>query len=148
MECLCIEIDTIAMEARLSRAKLDKAHRLITSAISSGRLTKTETERLTGFLSFCTVVVRLGRTHLGRLWLVIPGAIPKPARGAPSHSRGPQRLALVARPSCPIQRYLSSSSTSRKGARSICPRTPLILARVASGTKLPQCQNRPHEQGT
>lgn len=51
LECLGIEIDTIAMEARLSRAKLDKAHVLVTTAISSGRLTIIETEHLTGFLA-------------------------------------------------------------------------------------------------
>lgn len=68
VECLGIEIDTIAMEARLPRRKLAKAARLVSNALTAGTLTRHECEKLTGFLSFCTVVVRLGRTFVRPLW--------------------------------------------------------------------------------
>lgn len=68
VECLGVLINTVLLEARLPSRKLEKALRLVLSAISAGQLSLNETEQLTGFLSFCTVVVRLGRTHLRRLW--------------------------------------------------------------------------------
>lgn len=68
LECLGIEIDTVSMEARLSPAKLAKALNLVCQAIAAGTLTHNQCERLTGFLSFCTIVVKLGRTFLRPLW--------------------------------------------------------------------------------
>ena len=68
VECLGIEIDSVAMEARLPARKIAKAERLIDEALSRGTLTLRETQRLAGFLSFCSAVVLLGRTHLQRLW--------------------------------------------------------------------------------
>ena len=68
VECLGIEIDTLEMTARLPRAKILKGTRLVEDALTQGRLTQLETERITGFLVFCASVLPLGRTFLARLW--------------------------------------------------------------------------------
>ena len=68
VEALGIEIDTAAMTARLPPRKLQKAIRLVSTALDAGALSLRETQKLAGFLSFCSAVVVLGRTHLQRLW--------------------------------------------------------------------------------
>jgi hypothetical protein len=68
IEILGIEIDSLAMAARLSLKKLAKATSLVTDALTSLKLTQLQAQKLTGFLSFCTAVVPLGRTFLRRLW--------------------------------------------------------------------------------
>lgn len=69
LECLGIEIDTIAMEARLPDRKKDKAITLIRRALGAEKgITLEECEKLTGFLNFCSEVVPLGRTFLRRLY--------------------------------------------------------------------------------
>jgi hypothetical protein len=68
VDVLGIEIDTVNMEARLSQAKKDKTFKLVTAALTTGRVTKAETDTLSGYLSFCSSVVVLGRTFLRRLW--------------------------------------------------------------------------------
>jgi hypothetical protein len=63
-----IELDTLAMEARLPSAKLHKATELVESALKKGKLNLQELQSLIGFLSFCCKVVPLGRSFLRRLY--------------------------------------------------------------------------------
>jgi hypothetical protein len=67
-ELLGIEHDTTTFEARLPPAKLAKAILLTSQALTRRSLTLLETQSLTGFLSFCAKVVRLGRTFLRNIW--------------------------------------------------------------------------------
>ena len=62
VEILSIEIDSLAMAARLSFKKLAKAIRPVTNALTSVKLTQLQAQKLAGFLNFCTTVVPLGRT--------------------------------------------------------------------------------------
>jgi hypothetical protein len=57
-----IELDTLAMEARLPQAKMDKLRRLAAKPLQTGWTTLKEMESLAGLMSFCSKVVRLGRT--------------------------------------------------------------------------------------
>jgi hypothetical protein len=57
-----IELDTLTMEARLPQAKMDKLRRLTAKPLQTGWTTLKEMESLAGLLSFCSKVVRLGRT--------------------------------------------------------------------------------------
>jgi hypothetical protein len=68
VEVLGIEINSIEMTAQLSLRKLEKAIRLVTYALTARRLTLLQTQQLAGYLSFCSSVVRIGRTYLRRLW--------------------------------------------------------------------------------
>jgi hypothetical protein len=63
-----IELDTLAMEARLPPAKLQKATELVEHALKKGKLSLPELQSLIGFLSFCCKVVPLGRSFLRRLY--------------------------------------------------------------------------------
>jgi hypothetical protein len=63
-----IELDTLAMEARLPSAKLHKATELVEHALKKGKLNLQELQSLIGFLSFCCKVVPLGRSFLRRLY--------------------------------------------------------------------------------
>jgi hypothetical protein len=63
-----IELDTLAMEARLPPAKLHKATELVEHALKKGKLSLQELQSLIGFLSFCCKVVPLGRSFLRRLY--------------------------------------------------------------------------------
>jgi hypothetical protein len=63
-----IELDTLAMEARLPSAKLHKATELVEHALKKGKLNLLELQSLIGFLSFCCKVVPLGRSFLRRLY--------------------------------------------------------------------------------
>jgi hypothetical protein len=63
-----IELDTLAMEARLPPAKLQKATELVEHALKKGKLSLPELQCLIGFLSFCCKVVPLGRSFLRRLY--------------------------------------------------------------------------------
>jgi hypothetical protein len=63
-----IELDTLAMEARLPPAKLHKATELVEHALKKGKLNLQELQSLIGFLSFCCKVVPLGRSFLRRLY--------------------------------------------------------------------------------
>ncbi|KAF1828914.1 hypothetical protein BDW02DRAFT_198288 [Decorospora gaudefroyi] len=67
VEILGIEIDSLAIAARLSPKKIAKATCLVTDALTLSKLTQLQAQKLTGFLSFCTAVVLLGRTFLRRL---------------------------------------------------------------------------------
>jgi hypothetical protein len=67
-ELLGIEHDITTFEARLPPAKLAKAILLTSQALTRRLLTLLETQSLTGFLSFCAKVVRLGRTFLRNIW--------------------------------------------------------------------------------
>jgi hypothetical protein len=68
VEALGIEIDTVAMTARISARKIAKARSLVSTALTKGNLTQLQTQKIIGFLSFCASVVTLGRTYLRRLW--------------------------------------------------------------------------------
>jgi len=57
-----IEVDTLAMEARLPREKMDKLRHMVSKPLQSGRTNRKEMESLAGLMSFCSRVVRLGRT--------------------------------------------------------------------------------------
>jgi hypothetical protein len=63
-----IELDTLTMEARLPLGKLHKATELVEHALQKGKLSLQELQSLTGFLSFCSKVVPLGRSFLRRLY--------------------------------------------------------------------------------
>ena len=57
-----IEVDTLAMEARLPREKMDKLRHMVSKPLQSGWTSQKEIESLAGLMSFCSRVVRLGRT--------------------------------------------------------------------------------------
>ncbi|KAJ5904837.1 uncharacterized protein N7473_001753 [Penicillium subrubescens] len=65
---LGIQIDSIAMEARLPPGKLCRATLDAAAALNAASLSLKQTERLTGSLAFCSRVVRLGRTRLQSLY--------------------------------------------------------------------------------
>ncbi|KAG2005332.1 hypothetical protein GB937_008875 [Aspergillus fischeri] len=65
---LGIQIDSIAMEARLPQEKLCHATLDAAAALNATSLTLKQTESLTGLLAFCSRVVRLGRTRLQSLY--------------------------------------------------------------------------------
>ncbi|KAJ5413721.1 hypothetical protein N7509_000348 [Penicillium cosmopolitanum] len=65
---LGIQIDTLAMEARLPPEKLCRATLDAAAALNAASLSLKQTERLTGLLAFCSRVVRLGRTRLQSLY--------------------------------------------------------------------------------
>jgi hypothetical protein len=55
------------MTAQLLLRKLKKAIRLVTYALTARRLTLLQTQQLASYLSFCSLVVRIGCTYLRRL---------------------------------------------------------------------------------
>ncbi|KAJ5557676.1 hypothetical protein N7513_003262 [Penicillium frequentans] len=65
---LGIQIDSIAMEARLPPEKLCRATLDAAACLTAGSLSLKQTERFAGLLSFCSRVVRLGRTRLQSLY--------------------------------------------------------------------------------
>lgn len=65
---LGIEIDTNTFEARLPKAKLDQAITATMEALTQRSLSLHDAQSLTGFLSFCSQAVRLGRVFMRRLW--------------------------------------------------------------------------------
>ncbi|KAJ5413732.1 hypothetical protein N7509_000359 [Penicillium cosmopolitanum] len=65
---LGIQIDAIAMEARLPPEKLCRATLDAAAALNAASLSLKQIERLTGLLAFCSRVVRLGRTRLQSLY--------------------------------------------------------------------------------
>lgn len=65
---LGIQIDSIAMEARLPPEKLCRATLDAATALNAASLSLKQAERLTGLLAFCSRVVRLGRTRLQSLY--------------------------------------------------------------------------------
>jgi hypothetical protein len=68
VDLLGIEVDTNAMMARLSHAKRARAIELVTAILKEGSVSLHRMQQVTGLLSFCSQVVRLGRTHLRRLY--------------------------------------------------------------------------------
>jgi hypothetical protein len=68
VEVLGIIIDTSTFEARLPPEKLKKARRLTDQALSSGSLSAHQARSLSGFLTFCTNAVRLGRVFMPHIW--------------------------------------------------------------------------------
>ena len=64
---LGIEIDTVAMEARLPEEKLLRLHSLLDEWIGRARATVTEMQSLEGVLQWCVKVVRPGRSFLHRI---------------------------------------------------------------------------------
>ncbi|KAJ5195502.1 uncharacterized protein N7498_008940 [Penicillium cinerascens] len=65
---LGIQIDSLAMEARLPPDKLCRATLDAAAALNAASLSLQQTERLTGSLAFCSRVVRIGRTRLQSLY--------------------------------------------------------------------------------
>ncbi|KAJ5778452.1 hypothetical protein N7520_001698 [Penicillium odoratum] len=65
---LGIQIDSIAMEARLPPEKLCSATLDAATCLTAVSLSLKQTERLAGLLAFCSRVVRLGRTRLQSLY--------------------------------------------------------------------------------
>ena len=64
---LGIEIDTVAMTAQLAEDRLERLHSLLTDWIGRTHATLTELASLEGVLSWCTKVVRPGRSFLARI---------------------------------------------------------------------------------
>ena len=67
IEVLGIELDTNLFEARLPSEKLRRTIAASAAALESSSLTLYEADSLTGFLSFCSQVVRLGRAFTSSL---------------------------------------------------------------------------------
>ncbi|EED22574.1 hypothetical protein TSTA_060660, partial [Talaromyces stipitatus ATCC 10500] len=65
---LGIQIDSIAMEARLPQEKLCRATLDAAAALNATSLSLKQIESLTGLLAFCSRVVQLGRTRLQSLY--------------------------------------------------------------------------------
>ncbi|KAJ5716207.1 hypothetical protein N7493_008118 [Penicillium malachiteum] len=65
---LGIQIDSIAMEARLPPEKLCRATVDAAATLKAASLSLKQTERLAGLLAFCPRVFRLGRTRLQSLY--------------------------------------------------------------------------------
>ena len=68
VDFLGITLDTLLMEARLPPDKLQKAVKLVTSALQKTHLSREEFDQLIGFLSFAAKVVVPGRAFLRRLY--------------------------------------------------------------------------------
>lgn len=64
IEFLGIELDTVAMEARLPLKKLERARQLVVDVIEADGVPLAKLETFVGFLSFCAKVVVPGRTFL------------------------------------------------------------------------------------
>ena len=67
-EFLGIELDSIAMEARLPPKKLEKARLAVATALQGHFITHSDLQSLVGFLSFAAKVVVPGRAFLRRLF--------------------------------------------------------------------------------
>lgn len=67
VDFLGIELDTIAMEARLSPEKLQRAITLVDQTLRKTHITLEGLQSLVGFLSFACKVIPLGRTFIRRL---------------------------------------------------------------------------------
>lgn len=68
LQCLGIEVDILAMVARLPAKKHEKALRLINHMLTSETVSLAECDQLTGFLNSCSEVIPLGRTFLHRVY--------------------------------------------------------------------------------
>lgn len=75
---LGIELDTIAMQARLPADKLQKCLRLLNRYISQVKITVEQLESLTGLLNFACSVVEMGRPFLRRLYQLLWGVKRQP----------------------------------------------------------------------
>jgi len=71
VEFLGIELDSMAMEARLPIAKLQRARDLVVAAMTTNTLSQQDLEVLVGFLSFCARVVVPGRAFLSTLYALL-----------------------------------------------------------------------------
>ena len=76
-----IEVDTEAMEARLSEEKLAKAIEAVESLIGKEKVLVKELRSAIGYLTFVCKVVLPGRTYLRRLWDLTKGK----GRAKPHH---------------------------------------------------------------
>jgi Reverse transcriptase (RNA-dependent DNA polymerase) len=65
---LGIEIDTVALTARLPREKMDRAQNAAAHALTHKGVTLLQIQQLAGFLSFCSEVVQLGRIYMRNIW--------------------------------------------------------------------------------
>ena len=63
-----IKVDINAFTARIPQDKLKMAKKATKKALSKKSLTLNEIQSLTGFLSFCVQVVRLGWVFMRKLW--------------------------------------------------------------------------------
>lgn len=68
VEFLGIEIDSLAMEARLPESKLQRARTWVKQTLQNKQISRDELRSLLGFLSFAAKVVVPGRTFLRRLF--------------------------------------------------------------------------------
>ncbi len=73
IEFLGVTLDTVKMEARLPRDKLDRYIILVRTYQSRGHITVSELESLTGLLNFACRVVAPGRPFLRRLYNLSAG---------------------------------------------------------------------------
>jgi hypothetical protein len=62
-----IELDSVAMQARLPQDKIDRARSLIEQYCTKRRITVRDVQSLVGLLNFACKVIRLGRAFLRRL---------------------------------------------------------------------------------
>lgn len=63
-----VEIDTMAMEARLPQDKLNKAVSLLTIMIDQMAVTLHDLQKLLGLLNFCCKCIKIGRAFMRRMW--------------------------------------------------------------------------------
>ena len=68
VDLLGIEVNTNTMMARLSDVKKARAIELVTTVLEAGSVSLHRMQQVTGLLNFCSQVVRLGRTHMRRLY--------------------------------------------------------------------------------
>jgi hypothetical protein len=76
---LGIQIDTNTFEARLSPEKLAKALRLTTIGLLKSKMSLFDIQSISGFLSWCAEVVRLGKIYLHHLWVFMSAFPPTAA---------------------------------------------------------------------
>ena len=75
-----IEIDTLAMTARLPKEKIDKAMLLIDRLLGLDSCCLRDLQQLTGLLNFCCKVVPPGRAFLRRIWNLSSGLLSSKSR--------------------------------------------------------------------
>jgi hypothetical protein len=91
---LGIELDSVAMEARLPRDKHVKAIELVNAALRHPSLTRQELDSLVGFLSFASRVIPASRPFLRRLYDAQGHRDPRPRRPSSSTRHTPVRGAV------------------------------------------------------
>jgi hypothetical protein len=73
---LGVEVDSVAMGARLLATKLTQARHEVAAALACDSMFLLQTQELAGFLNFCAQVVMLGRSQLPPLFAFLRVFLP------------------------------------------------------------------------